>query len=75
MVRLLESEKALKQQEEDPKRQAETAKSSKQSTPPFFDSLNNRQQVKQVEVLRSVTPNYNSFYKKEANQYLQKVSK
>lgn len=75
MVRLLESEKALKQQEEDPKRQAETAKTTKQSTPPFFDSLNNRQQVKQVEVLRSVTPNYNSFYKKEANQYLQKVSK
>lgn len=75
MVRLLESEKALKQQEEDPKRQAETAKSSKRSTPPFFDSLTNKQQVKQVEVLRSVTPNYNSFYKKEANQYLQKVSK
>ena len=75
MVRLLESEKALKQQEEDPKRQAETAKSTKQSTPPFFDSLSNKQQVKQVEVLRSVTPNYNSFYKKEANQYLQKVSK
>ncbi len=75
MVRLLESEKALKQQEEDPKRQAETAKSPKRSTPPFFDSLTNKQQVKQVEVLRSVTPNYNSFYKKEANQYLQKVSK
>jgi hypothetical protein len=75
LTRLLESEKALKQQEEDPKRQAETAKSLKRSTPSFFDSTNLQQKTKQVEVLRSVTPNYNLFYKKEANQYLQKVSK
>ncbi|MBN8823954.1 MULTISPECIES: DUF4175 family protein [unclassified Spirosoma] len=75
MVRLLESEKALKQQEEDPKRQAEAAKSAKRSTPAFFDSTNLQNKSKQVEVLRSVTPNYNLFYKKEANQYLQKVSK
>ena len=75
LTRLLESEKALKQQEEDPKRQAEAAKSVKRATPPFFDSTNSQQKTKQVEVLRSVTPNYNLFYKKEANQYLQKVSK
>ncbi|GAB4004530.1 ATPase [Spirosoma migulaei] len=75
LTRLLESEKALKQQEEDPKRQAEAAKSMKRSTPAFFDSTNLQQKTKQVEVLRSVTPNYNLFYKKEANQYLQKVSK
>jgi hypothetical protein len=75
LTRLLESEKALKQQEEDPKRQAEAAKSDKRSTPAFFDSTNFQQKTKQVEVLRSVTPNYNLFYKKEANQYLQKVSK
>ncbi len=75
LTRLLESEKALKQQEEDPKRQAEAAKSIKHSTPAFFDSLNQSNKIKQVEVLRSVTPNYNLFYKKEANQYLQKVSK
>ncbi|QHV95469.1 DUF4175 family protein [Spirosoma endbachense] len=75
LTRLLESEKALKQQEEDPKRQAEAAKSTKHSTPAFFDSTNLQNKTKQVEVLRSVTPNYNLFYKKEANQYLQKVSK
>jgi len=75
LTRLLESEKALKQQEEDPKRQAETAKSVKRSTPSFFDSTGLQNKVKQVEVLRSVTPNYNLFYKKEANQYLQKVGK
>lgn len=75
LTRLLESEKALKQQEEDPKRQAETAKTTKRSIPAFFDSTNLQNKTKQVEVLRSVTPNYNLFYKKEANQYLQKVSK
>ncbi|WP_018618890.1 DUF4175 family protein [Spirosoma luteum] len=75
LTRLLESEKALKQQEEDPKRQAETAKSTKVSTPSFFDSTNAQLKSKQVEVLRSVNPSYNLFYKKEANQYLQKVSK
>ena len=75
LTRLLESEKALKQQEEDPKRQAETAKSTKTSTPSFFDSTDSQLKNKQVEVLRSVNPNYNLFYKKEANQYLQKLSK
>lgn len=75
LTRLLESEKALKQQEEDPKRQAEAAKTTKRATPPFFDSTNQQLKLKQIEVLRSVVPNYNLFYKKEANQYLQKVSK
>ncbi|QJW92061.1 DUF4175 family protein [Spirosoma taeanense] len=75
LTRLLESEKALKQQEEDPKREAESAKSMKRSSPSFFDSTNLQDKAKQVEVLRSVNPNYNLFYKKEANQYLQKVGK
>jgi hypothetical protein len=63
----------LKQQEEDPRREAEAAKSTKRSTPAFFDSTNLSDKTKQVEVLRSVTPNYNLFYKKQANQYLQKL--
>lgn len=75
LTRLLESEKALKQQEEDPQRQSQTAKSPKVSSPSFFDSINIRPQVKQAEVLRSVLPTYNSYYKKQANDYLQKVSK
>ncbi|GAB3546834.1 DUF4175 family protein [Spirosoma fluminis] len=75
LTRLLESEKALKQQEEDQKREAEAAKSTKRSSPSFFDSTNFSDKVKQVEVLRSVSPNYNLFYKKEANQYLQRLGK
>ena len=75
LTRLLESEKALKQQDEDPKRQSQSAKIPKVSMPSFFDSLNNRPQLKQAEVLRSVLPTYNPYYKKQANDYLQKVSK
>ncbi|WP_019988897.1 DUF4175 family protein [Rudanella lutea] len=75
LTRLLESEKALKQQDEDPKRQSQTAKAPKVSSPSFFDSINNRPQIKQVEVLRSVVPTYNPYYKKQANDYLQKVAK
>ena len=72
LTRLLESEKALKQQDEDPQRQAEAARTTKRTTPSFFD-INAQPKTKQVELLRSVTPNYNIFYKKEANQYLQRV--
>ena len=75
LTRLLESEKAFKQQEEDPRREAESVKSIKRSSPSFFDSTNLATKTKQVEVLRSVTPNYNQYYKKQANQYLQKINR
>ena len=75
LTRLLESEKALKQQEEDPRREAEASKSSKRSSPAFFDSTNFTLKTKQVEVLRSVTPNYNLFYKNQANHYLQNLTR
>lgn len=73
ITRLLESEKAMRQQEEDPKRQAETAKSTSRRNPVSIDSVL-PQRTKQVEVLRSVTPAYNQYYKNEANRYLQRVS-
>lgn len=74
LTRLLESEKALRQQEEDPKRQAEAAKQQKVSQPSFVlpDSQN---RSRQVEALRTVSPAYNLFYKRESNRYLQKLTK
>jgi hypothetical protein len=74
LTRLLESEKAIRQQEEDPTRKAEAAKSSKQSNPPTFANQFS-QPLKQVEVIRSVTPAYNPYYKGQANRYLQNVVK
>lgn len=72
ITRLLESEKALRQQEEDTKRQSHTAGNPPKRNPILLDSVS-QQHTKQVEVLRSVTPAYNQYYKKEANRYLQKV--
>lgn len=73
VTRLLESEKAMRQQEEDPKRQAEAAKTIIRRNPALLDSVL-PQRTKQAEVLRSVTPAYNQYYKNEANRYLQRVS-
>ncbi len=73
VTRLLESEKAMRQQEEDPKRQAEAARTLLHRNPALLDSVL-PQRTNQVEVLRSVTPAYNQYYKNEANRYLQRVS-
>ncbi len=73
VTRLLESEKAMRQQEEDPKRQAQSAQTLLRRNPALLDSVL-PQRTTQVEVLRSVTPAYNQYYKNEANRYLQRVS-
>ncbi|ARK10235.1 DUF4175 family protein [Fibrella sp. ES10-3-2-2] len=74
LTRLLESEKALRQQEEDPKRQGEAAKQQKISQPTFFIP-DSQSRSRQVEALRTVSPAYNLFYKRESNKYLQKLTK
>ncbi len=73
VTRLLESEKALRQQEEDTKRESKTAQAPVRKPPVGLDS-NAQSQQRQTEVLRSVTPNYNEFYKKQSNQYLQGIT-
>ena len=74
LTRLLESEKALQQQEEDPKRKAEAAKQLKQSQPTYHTEIPPTT-TRQVEVLRTVSPAYNLYYKRESNRYLQKLTK
>ncbi len=72
LTRLLESEKAFRQQEEDPKRQGEAVKRLTLSQPGGLLTLpitKNRQ----TEALRTVSPAYNVFYKRESNFYLQKI--
>ena len=74
LTRLLESEKALRQQEEDPKRQGEAAKQHTVSQPTFIVP-DSQSRSRQVEALRTVSPAYNLFYKRESNRYLQKLTK
>ncbi|GAB3245701.1 hypothetical protein GCM10027347_00010 [Larkinella harenae] len=72
LVRLLESEKAMKEQEEDMQRKAESAKSVMRKPPPQYEQLVKDKQ-KQVELLRSVPPDFSPFYKREVDTYLKKL--
>ncbi|MGV3559648.1 DUF4175 family protein [Larkinella arboricola] len=72
LIRLLESEKAIKEQEEDMQRKAESAKPVMRKPPPQYDQLVKDKQ-KQVELLRSVPPDFSPFYKREVDSYLKKL--
>ncbi|MFC5412314.1 DUF4175 family protein [Larkinella bovis] len=72
LVRLLESEKAIKEQEEDMQRKAESAKPVMRKPPPQYEQLVKDKQ-KQVELLRSVPPDFSPFYKREVDSYLKKL--
>ncbi|MCU0341273.1 MAG: ATPase, partial [Spirosomaceae bacterium] len=71
VTRLLESEKALRQQEEDTQRKSETAKPIQRTPPPAFEQYVKDKQ-KQTELLRTVPPNFTPFYKREADSYFKK---
>ncbi len=71
-VRLLESEKALREQEEDEKRRAETARPVPRRVPPQFEEYV-RQKQSQTELLRTVPPALSPFYKREVDTYFRKL--
>ncbi len=72
LTRLLESEKAIQQQEEDEKRKSETAKPLPPKVPPAFEQYVKEKQ-KQTELLRTVPPSLAPFYKKEVDLYFKKL--
>jgi hypothetical protein len=71
-TRLLEAEKAIKQQEEDPTRQSRTAQQFNRQAPPSMEKFL-QEKVKQVELIRTVPPNYTPFYKKQTDTYFRKI--
>lgn len=71
-TRLLEAEKAVQQQEEDPTRQSRSAQQFNRQTPPSMDKFLQEKQ-KQVELIRTVPPNYTPFYKKQTDNYFRKI--
>ncbi|WP_337043320.1 DUF4175 family protein [Emticicia sp. 17c] len=71
-IRLLEAEKAVKQQEEDPTRQSRTAQQFNRPAPPSMEKFL-QEKVKQVELIRTVPPNYTPFYKKQTDNYFRKI--
>lgn len=71
-TRLLEAEKAKEQQEEDPTRQSKTGLNFNRQSPPSMEKYLQEKQ-KQVELIRTVPPNYTPFYKKQTDSYFQKI--
>lgn len=73
-TRLLESEKALRQQEEDEKRKAETAREVPKMIPKELENYVKTKQ-KQTELIRTVPAALSPFYKKEVDNYFKRLNK
>ena len=73
-TRLLESEKAMRQQEEDEKRKAETARDVAKVVPKELEQYMKTKQ-KQTELIRTVPPSLSPFYKKEVDNYFKRINK
>jgi hypothetical protein len=68
MTRLLKSEKAERQREEEQRRESTEARDSKISNPENFDQYN-KIKNREVELLKTVPPNLNPFYKNKVSEY------
>ncbi len=68
LTRLLESEKAEKEREQDEKRESNESKNQKISNPADFFKYN-RLKLKEVELLKTVPPSLKPFYKNKVNEY------
>nr|WP_184180152.1 DUF4175 family protein [Rhabdobacter roseus] len=71
VTRLLESEKAMREQDEDDKRKGETAREVNRRPPPAFEQYI-KDKEKQIELLRSIPPTFSPFYKREVDAYFRK---
>ncbi len=72
MTRLLEAEKAMRERELDEQRKGETAKDYEQQAPKALEEYL-KQKEREVELLRSVPPKLNPFYKEEINNYFKRL--
>ena len=68
LTRLLESEKAMMERGLDEKRESKAGFSENNGNQIKFDEYN-KQKLKQIELLRSVDPAYQKYYKDKATQY------
>ncbi|HET8858458.1 DUF4175 family protein [Marivirga sp.] len=72
VTRLLESEKAQEEQEEN-ERKAETATEYERKRIPNAFEEYIKEKQKEIEQLRNVPPNFTPYYKKEINQYYNRL--
>ncbi|MBL0030709.1 MAG: hypothetical protein IPP27_00540 [Bacteroidetes bacterium] len=73
-TRLLESEKAEREREQDDQRKSEEAKNAYYRNPSEFEEYK-RMKQKEMELLKTVPPSLNSYYKQKVNDYFQSIDK
>lgn len=71
-TRLLEAEKAIKEQELDPKRKSNTGRISNDTPPKEIEEFI-KQKSAQKELLRFTPPTFTPFYKSKTDSYLKKI--
>ncbi|MBX7124359.1 MAG: hypothetical protein K1X47_01585, partial [Cyclobacteriaceae bacterium] len=72
LTRLLEAEKSAREQDEDEERKGETAKEYEKQIPKAFSDYL-RLKEKELELLRTVPPRLFPYYKKEVNEYFNRI--
>jgi len=70
MSRLLESEKAERERDLDEKRESEVGRDLKKSIPPDLLMEYTRRKNQTLEILQTIPPNLNHFYKEKVDSYL-----
>ena len=74
LTRLLESERAEKEREQDEQRKSDEAKTQFHRNPDTFEEYK-RMKQKEMELLRTVPPALNSYYRKKVSDYFQTIEK
>ncbi len=71
-TRLLEAENALREREQSEEREGEHAKEYEQRIPEAFDEYI-KQKAQEIELLRTVPPKLNPYYKEQVNEYFKRI--
>ena len=72
MTRLLEAEKAIREKDFENERESKTGTQFNRNTSPEIEEYI-KQKEKEIELLRTVPPNLNPYYKQETNEYFQRI--
>ncbi len=72
LTRLLEAEKSLRERDYEEKREAQQAKEKERKTPANFEKYIKTKE-KQIELLKTIPPSLTPYYKREVNEYFQKI--
>jgi hypothetical protein len=72
LTRMLETEKSLREQDQEEERKGETAKDYDKEIPKAFEEYL-RLKEKEVELLKTVPPKLYPYYKKEVSEYFKRI--